>query len=190
MKWIKGFKQGVDEIKNVSDYNVSFRTTKGYNTNMTVKYGTQVDQLLRKYLKMENRTYLIGSNRICFLYNAKKLNLEDKTPVEFIFNNDNNPSILVNDTYRLIGEENRFFTFETSRGKIITFYFNINLSVEKLLDCFFVTIGKEQLKGNDKITFMYNKNQIRPNDFNIEIGNYFKNNNNPKIIVKDPKNLI
>ena len=108
-EWLKGYKMGVEEINEEFNdgpkINVLFKTTQGIYHNIVVNYGTTIDQLLTKYLKLVKRPDLIGnkSNKTVFLYNLCKLRFGDKTTVENYFKGVSNPIIIVNDVNNLPG---------------------------------------------------------------------------------------
>ena len=62
--------------------------------------------------------------------------------------------------------------------------------MEVLLNYFFVFIGKESLKGDEDICFIYNANKINSNYFKTEVGTFFGKNKKPKIMITDSKRLI
>ena len=112
--WLQGFKMGVDEINNPGGdnsenisgpkINVHFTTTIGTAHNLTIPYGTPIDQVLRKYLTVVGRPDLFGKEQdIGFLFNANKVSFKNKTPVEVFFKNVLVAKIIVNDTKGLIG---------------------------------------------------------------------------------------
>ena len=150
-----------------------------------VKFGTTIDQLLKKYLEIENKIYLINSNDICFLYEACKVKFGDNTPVEKYFkikpnpyggNLNFEPKIAVYDVKNLLGGGfYSYFTFETT----FRFYLSASQSIEELLYLFFKKVGKGYL------TFEYNGNKIKLNDLEKKVGDFFKNNKKPKIIVSE-----
>ena len=87
--------------------NLVFKTTGGLKTNLIINYGTTVSEALLIYLKRVGKPELFDPNSgIFFLYNAKRINLNDNTKIEdFIrnFGNQINPIIIVNDVKNLIG---------------------------------------------------------------------------------------
>ena len=111
--WLQEFKMGKEEINNLDgDYddrntpgpkiNINFTTTGGIKRNLIFIHGTTIDQALKKYLNVVGRPDLYGrSENIGFLFNAKKVNFGDTTPVEVYFRNVAEPKIIVNDTRSL-----------------------------------------------------------------------------------------
>ena len=60
--------------------NIIFKDGRGPDFTIIVNYGTTIDQMLKIYLRRVGRKDLIGYNKsILFLFNAKKINPEDKT---------------------------------------------------------------------------------------------------------------
>ena len=134
-EWMKEF--GIeDSIK------IIFNTTQGKKTEVSVKKGTTIDQLLKKYLELENRSYLIDYKRIVFLFNAIKLKFGDNTKVEKFFKNTISPKIVINDLDYVISEGDKNIIFSTSNGGRVNFKFGINSSLEQLLNYYFVFIEK------------------------------------------------
>ena len=64
---------------------------------------TTIDQALKKYLNLVNKSELVNSNKISFIFNANKLVFGDNTKVVDFFKGNVNPKIIVNDTSNLIG---------------------------------------------------------------------------------------
>jgi len=119
------------------------------------------------------------------------LKFGDNTKVEKFFKNNSSPKVVVNDVFNLIGTKYKLITFETAYGKVFKFDFDVCLSVEELLDNFFKTIGKKNLKGNKYISFVYNGKKIGSSDLFNNVDNIIRTDDNrPKIIVIDPQNLI
>ena len=65
--------------------------------------------------------------------------------------------------------------------------FNSKHEINRIISDF---LDKMEIPYNTQIKFFYNRYQIKLNEHSISIGHFFKNENNPKIIVKDPNNLI
>ena len=67
----------------------------------------EIKELLKYYLHLVKRSELLKdkNNKICFLYNAKKIKLDDKTILGVFFNKDLNPIIVVNDPQGLISND-------------------------------------------------------------------------------------
>ena len=114
-------------------------------------------------MELENRSYLIDDKNIFFLFNVKQLKFGDNTKVEKFFKNVNVPEVTIPDVNYLIGEGDINFTFENSNGGQVYFKFGINSSLEQLLNYYFAFIGKEHLKGNKDISFIYNAKCIKGN---------------------------
>ena len=100
------------------------------------------------------------------------------------------PKVVILDVNYLIGEGDKNITFHNSNGGKVNFKFGINSSLEQLLNYYFVFIGKEHLKGNKDINFIYNANSIKGNISKTKVRDFFKNQDNPIIVVRDPKILI
>ena len=82
--------------------NVLFSTTKGIIINMKIDYGKTVRDLIKLYfMRVNNEELFNRPNDICFIYNATKINFNDKTKVEKYFKTQF-ARITVNDTKGLI----------------------------------------------------------------------------------------
>ena len=84
--------------------NIVFKTTANVRTNVVADYGKTVSDIILLYLKRVGREELFKKDSgICFLNNAKKIDIYDKTKVEIYFKNTSSPLIIVNDVQNLIG---------------------------------------------------------------------------------------
>ena len=83
--------------KNIKQKNVIFKTTRGKVFRFIVDYGTTVKELLKKFFDRIGRPELMGCIDIIFIFNAKKIEYENQTPIEIYFNFNPNPVISVND---------------------------------------------------------------------------------------------
>ena len=84
--------------------NIVFKTTANVRTNVVAEYGKTVSDIILLYLKRVGREDLFKKDSgICFLNNAKKIDIYDKTKVEIYFKNTSSPLIIVNDVQNLIG---------------------------------------------------------------------------------------
>ena len=188
-EWLKAFQLGVDEV-NLPRLKVRFKTTQGVDNNITVEYGTTIDQLLKKYLTIQKREYLIEyeSHNIVFLFNAKQIKLGDKTKVEQFFKNIINPMVVVNDVNYLIEGKEKNITFIFK--KVFSFNYAEGQLIDDLLKYFFKLIGKEKYKNNKNITFVFEERLIKSKDLKNTVGDFFKYSDFPQITVNDPKNLL
>jgi len=118
------------------------------------------------------------------------LKFGDNTKVEKFFKNTISPKVVINDLDYVIGEGDKNIIFSTSNGGRVNFKFGINSSLEQLLNYYFVFIGKEHLKGNKDIAFIYNATSIKGSILKNKVGDFFKNRDNPIIMVMDPNKLI
>ena len=83
--------------------NVIFTTTKGIQYNTFIDYGKTVSELIKLYFMRINRQDLMNQTQdICFITNAKKMNINDQTPVEKFFGSSF-ARVTVNDIKGLIG---------------------------------------------------------------------------------------
>ena len=196
-EWLKGFMLGVRDFQNEEEgarqgpkINVIFSTTKGRTDKLCFKYGTTIDEILKIYLKRVNGEELdITYNKLCFLYNANKLRLGDKTPVEKLFKLNRNPKVVVNDVYNLIPVPKKF-TFKSTSGNTRVILMYDFVPVKNIISKYLEEINKVELLKSDKLGFLYNGKKINSEDMKIAVGVFFKNDNEPKILVYDPNNLI
>ena len=86
---------------NIPKMGITFKTTRGKTTNMCLKYGTTIKEMMEKYCKEKGLS--INDDHIVFINDARKINKNDLTPIESFFINQARPVIVVNDTYDLIG---------------------------------------------------------------------------------------
>ena len=81
--------------------------------------------------------------------------------------------------------------FKTTQGTTHTMIYTYGTTIEKALEKYLKWVGTPELIGDNsnKICFLYNDNQLRfGNKTNVEV--FFKNVNNPKVVVNDVNNLI
>ena len=102
--------------------NIIFKTPQGIRQNFRFYYGTTINQVLITYLNKIGRSDLINkqSNEIYFTYNSTKINFNDKSKIEQIFNNTN-PVIEVHYTETM----NRTLTINNSRNNRNNLFANI-----------------------------------------------------------------
>ena len=85
-------------------FNILFKTTGGLRTQLVFERGTPICDILCLYCKRVQKPELYADNSgIFFLYNARKINIHDKTKVENFLNISISPIIMVNDVQNLIG---------------------------------------------------------------------------------------
>ena len=104
--WLAGYNEAMIEIDKIesNEIKVTFKTTQEVRTNIVFKKGTTIDEMIKKYLYEVNKPELIKQKEkgVVFLYNAKKLELGNKTKIEDLFPCNSNPEIIVNDIHNLI----------------------------------------------------------------------------------------
>lgn len=82
--------------ENKPKMNIIFEDSLGIKTNLLLSYGTTIDQMLQKYLKLKNISFFECYNKqIVFVENAINLNLGDNTPIEKYFRYGRFPKITV-----------------------------------------------------------------------------------------------
>ena len=104
--WLKGFKMGVEEEKYIEEIekfdnspaiNIIFKNSQGVTHTLVFKYGTTIDEVLKKYChKIINEPEFICKKKNCFLFNASQLKFGDKTKIEVFFKGISNPKVVVN----------------------------------------------------------------------------------------------
>jgi hypothetical protein len=82
--------------------NIKFKTHQGAIFNLQLNQNRTIGMALelfieRMCLKKEE------IDKICFLYNASKIDLHDSTSLKKLFKNNNNPEIIVHDVNNIIG---------------------------------------------------------------------------------------
>ena len=83
--------------------NCILTTTRGIKVNMKIEFGKRVCDLIAQYFKLINREDLLQQPQdLCFIYNAKRMDFKDQTPVERFFGSGF-VRITINDIQGLIG---------------------------------------------------------------------------------------
>ena len=84
--------------------NISFKTTCGINNKLNIIDMRPIGWLLKYYLVVVKKPELINdiNNKIVFLYQGNKIESNSRKPICDFFENNNNPSIVVNDPNFLI----------------------------------------------------------------------------------------
>ena len=84
--------------------NIIFNTTRGVKTNICIEKNKSLSDAILLYLKRMNKPELFCCNNgLLFLYDAKKVDIYDKTQVGVAFNGFSFPTIIVNEFKNLIG---------------------------------------------------------------------------------------
>ena len=84
--------------------NIIFKTTQNVRTLLAVDLDKTLSDTILLYLKRVNKPELFTKDSgICFLYNARKLDIYDKTKIGVLFGQIFNPTIMVTDILNLIG---------------------------------------------------------------------------------------
>ena len=187
----RNFKVLNEEI-NRNLYTIIFTSSSGMLTTIVVEDSLTVKQLLKKYVETINRPYLLENeeNKLIFIYIGNKINYNDDRTIKNLFYIHNIYKIVVADSHNIIESPEKNICFEIEKGKQMNFLFCEALTIKSLLKYYFIKIGKENLIENKNITFFFQGKNIKPKDLKTEVGIYFKNIENPKVIVKDPKQLI
>ena len=148
-----------------------------------VDLGTTIHDLLINYLKYMGMLYIF--DYISFIFNASRLNINDKRPIEKIsYSVDMRITVSVSDLIVL-----KHFTFQTTSNIRLKLVFDNYSTNEELLKAFFDEVGKPELFGKeDKINFLYNAEKIKYKEKEIIEATF--TDNNPRIIVLDTNNLI
>jgi len=80
-------------LSQTSEKEIVFVDTKGNNKKIKAKIGTTVGEILKIYI---NGIHRIKKEKFIFLYNAVKLNLDDKRKIEEVFIDNNKILVLIN----------------------------------------------------------------------------------------------
>ena len=105
--WLKGFKQGIEEINKTSKkfiYNILFKTTSGKKTALSLDSETTSKEMINQYFNKIEKHFLLKDMKkkaISFLFNAREI-IYDNEKIENIFRENNNPIILVHDKKNII----------------------------------------------------------------------------------------
>ena len=188
------FNQNIDKGKLINErysYKLCKNSLKKVNVTFTyqkpktfiVDYGTTIHDILTNYLKYMGMIYIF--DYISFIYNATKLNINDKRLVEEVtYAADMRITVNVYEKIVL-----RHFTFETTSNIKLNLIFDIYSTNKELLKAFFEEVGKPELFGkDDKINFLYNGDKIKYKGNEI-IDSIFTDDN-PRIVVIDTNNLL
>ncbi len=109
--WLKGFKMAVEEEKYIEEIekfdnspkiNIIFKTDQGVTHTLVFKYGTTIDEVLKKYCHRMHEPEFIFKKKKCCLFNARQLKFGDKTKIEDFFPGISNPKVIVNGVNNLI----------------------------------------------------------------------------------------
>ena len=81
--------------------------------------------------------------------------------------------------------------FKTTQGTTHTLVYNYGTTIDQALSKYLNRVGRPELIGDttNKICFLYNAAQLKFGD-QTKVENFFKNVNNPKVVVNDVNNLI
>ena len=108
--WIKGYNSiksgGNNTVAKDKRMTVIFMTTTGGKPpiNITIDYGTTVNELITLYFKRLGQPELMERKQdICLLFCALKIDFDCQQKVEKFFKFNSNPTILVSDLHDLIG---------------------------------------------------------------------------------------
>ena len=192
-----------------SKINVNFRFS-GKNLNKdfpVIKEQCSLEEIFEDVLKRISYKYQFIYKKYIFILNAKRINHnltlgecgfsnncnifiikpinsnkkdedkdEDEDIIENISNNIDFPNRKIN------------IVFKTVQGVIFNFHLNQNRSIGMALELFIerMILKKEDI---DKIYFLYNASKINLYD-STSLKKFFKNNNNPTIVVNDVNNII
>jgi len=121
-----------DEINDYVEYpiepgpkiHVIFHSTLGDRKALTLNCGTEIDKMLKIFLRIIGKNDLIDSDRICFFYNAARLKFGDKTPIEKLFKNCINPKIIFNDIQNLCCSYDIFSEIKKAENDLLVSYEN------------------------------------------------------------------
>ena len=95
--------ENFEENKISNKMYIVFTTTLGTSIGMNVSQDISVGSLLKKYFDRVNINFMEYKEEISFLYNAMKLDVNDKTSLKDTFKNNMSPRIVVFDNKNIIG---------------------------------------------------------------------------------------
>jgi len=203
----------------VKDYNmisklilVTFKINNGDKYEIIFNSKSNIFKLIKDFLKeigfyifdYLNFDFLYKGHIINFQFNYNDINKKNYTTLEKFFKNDNNPIIIVNDKNNIVGQKIKI-NFETNFGYKHEIVIQNKKTVFELLSAYIGEIDDHfyysKLNANNsdnnsnliynfnQIIFIYKEQQILYNSM-ITIVDYFKNDYNPTIFVKDLHNLF
>ena len=165
-------------------YNVHFKTSNGIKYSLSVNGGTKLKKLLITFERHIN-----VFKDLTYIYNGQEIEFNSSLFITDLFKNEQNPTIFVEDKEKLIGKLINV-TFKLENGDEFLFIFNSKSKINVIKDNFFFGILFEpNYNDKDQIKFLYNNHNINFDDITI-IEDFFKNDDNPKIFINDPNNLI
>ena len=156
------------------------------NNNIQYFYNPQQIQLEANHLNNNNNQNIFPNYNALIKVDYSKY--DNNPPMGELFLNDNNPIIYIRDVNNSIKPFN--ITFKTGNGNTFKIFINLKKKVEHLLIKFLDEIHHpEFIDRNDKIQFLYRAQQIPFGD-KTTLRDYFKNDNNPVIVVLDINNYL
>ncbi len=108
-KYFKSDNQSVtvDDINNIIGpaLEIIFNSTNGSHWEMVFGSAMSIDELLTQFFKNIDKPELKSKipKKLCFFFNATKLNPGDKTFIGHFFKYNNRPKVVINDIYNLLG---------------------------------------------------------------------------------------
>ena len=173
----------------IKPIDITFKTIQGI-FNISVYYKRTAGYLLMKYLDEIGHSELIDRNdKIKFLYKAKQIKFWDKTNVNTLFLNDNNPLIVVIDTDNVLSNNtiSKINVIFDSFGKKSSLLVNFGTTIEQLIKKYLFKVGKIELIENyslykNHIYILYNGIRYFFNDQNY-VEKIFFNNPIPKVLI-------
>ena len=171
----------------IKPIDITFKTIQGI-FNISVYYKRTAGFLLMQYLDEIGHSELIDRNdKIKFLYKAKQIKFWEKTNVNTLFLNDNNPLIVVIDTDNVLSNNtiSKINVIFDSFGKTSSIVVNFGTTIEQLIKKYLFKVGKIELIENyskNHIYILYNGIRYFFNDQNY-VEKIFFNNPIPKVLI-------
>ena len=166
-------------------YNINFKTSNGIKYSLIVNGRTKMINLLKTFEKK------MGVNtHLHYIYNGK-IRFNPSLYIFDSFKGEKNPTILVEDKYKLIGKLINV-SFKMKNGDEYLITFNSKSKIDVIKHGFFDELSLNNYDDYNQIKFSYNNHYSNFNDINIiwNIEDFFNYDDNPKIFIDDPKNLI
>ena len=166
-------------------YNVNFKTSNGIKSSLIVNGSAKMVKLLKKFERKMDAYKYLG-----FIYNGQKIEFNPSLCIIDFFKDEKNPTILVEDKENLIGKLINVI-FKIKNGDEYVISFNSKSKINDIKYNFFYELFGPNYY-NDQIKFLYKNHEIKSYDKSkIEnINHLFKKDDNPKIIIDDPNNVI
>ena len=190
-----------------SKINLNFRFSGPNNNLPLIQEQCSLEEIFEDVLKRISYKYQFIYKKYRFICNAKKINhnltlgqcglsnncnifiVKPKSYDKKDEDEDEDEDIIENISNNIDFQDKKLnIKFKTLQGIIVNVQLNQNRTIGMALELFIerLNLKKEQI---DKIYFLYNASKINLHD-STSLKKFFKNNNDPLIIVNDVNNII